>query len=83
MEYILEEQRPIGNLMITVGYILALLGGLLGLLIGNHILTSYIAGRGEKIPKYDEHARYHGKIITAIAMVMVIVALCLNMALKV
>ncbi len=83
MECTLPEEKTVSYHLLLAGYITALLGGMIGLFIGNHILTSYISDQGEEIFKFDEGSRLHGKIITALAVSMIVICMFINLALKI
>ena len=83
MDSVLKEEKTVSNHLLLAGYLLALLGGMVGLFIGNHLLTSYITLQGEEIYKFDEGSRLHGKIITTLAVSMIILCMCINLALKI
>jgi hypothetical protein len=56
------------DIWITAGYILAVLGGVLGLFIGLHLLTfKKTIPNGERILAYTESDRIHGKRIAIIS----------------
>ncbi len=64
---VLKAGRP--GRYITVGYIIAFLGGLLALIMGiNYACAKYTSVSGEKFPKYDTATRKHGKRILVLAI---------------
>ena len=61
---------------IIVGYILALLGGLFGMLIGHSLWkASKRMPDGEKVPAYNIHVQNHGRNIFFIALVVFLLAI--------
>lgn len=60
-----------GTGLIVAGWIFAILGGLIGLIIGAHIAFAKVPdANGQKVPKYDDGSRTQGKIMFAIACVV-------------
>ncbi len=58
---------------IVAGYILSLLGGLLGILIGLHLsFGKYISPEGHRIPKFSKTARINGMVIFIISLILFI-----------
>lgn len=80
MEQVLKQDRPVGNFMLIIGYVSSLLGGLIGILIGTHIWRSNVIIGGEKVYKFDEQSRRHGKIIAIIGITMMILGIFLQIA---
>lgn len=76
----LSRHKPFPLGWIIVGYILAVLGGILGVFIGLMLLwdTKRLPDRAT-IFAYDSNARSHGKIIFTIGLVMLILTLVYNM----
>lgn len=67
---------------IIVGYIFASLGGLIGIAIGLYLwLGKKSTTGGERIYIYNENDRYHGKLITFIAICVFAVVLGIRLAL--
>ena len=63
-----------GGWLIPVGYVLAVLGGLLGIIIGGVMWRSKDKlPNGEKVSRYDARTRRHGLIMFIIGIVMVII----------
>ena len=69
-------------MMILCGYVLALFGGMIGLMIGNYLLTNDATVRGERIYRFDRQTRRHAKAIIALASVVILIGLLLNLSLK-
>lgn len=66
-------QKP-GTGWLIAGYIFALLGGLLGVIIGAHLAFSkIISADGQKIPRYVTSTKNQGIVIFLIAIVSMIV----------
>ncbi len=62
-----------GKGMIIAGYIFAVLGGLIGLVIGAHMKWGKITdASGNKVLKYDEASQKQGFIIFIIGLVSMI-----------
>ena len=60
----LRQPDPPQTQWITIGYVMALLGGVLGIFIGWHIYTfKKTLPDGERVYGYTEHDRKQGKII--------------------
>jgi len=62
----LELEKPEGGQIgwIIFGYIAALFGGFIGILLGYSFwLSNKKLPNGKKVPAYNEHIRMHGKII--------------------
>lgn len=78
-----KYEKPGGILMILCGYLLALLGGMIGLLIGSRLLAYNMDSAGQRIYLFDEPSRRHGKIMVALAAVVILCSLVLNISLKV
>ena len=58
---------------IIAGYIAAVLGGIIGLFIGYHLLTfKKTLPNGERVYEYDVNARKHGQKILIIAIICII-----------
>ena len=83
MECIVHKEKPVGNLMIFCGYLLVLLGGMPGLLIGSRLLTYEVGFSGQRFYMFDRQSRRHGKIMVALAGVVIFCGLVLNISLKV
>jgi hypothetical protein len=63
---------------IVIGYIAAMLGGLLGILIGWHLSTyKKTLPDGQRINGYSPAARQHGNVILLIGIVMLVITFCL------
>jgi len=76
----IQQGQP-GGWRVPVGYVFALLGGLIGIVLGGQLWRGKIAGpQGFKVPRFDESARFHGKIIFAIGCVMSVIWIMLNSA---
>lgn len=66
-----EEEK---NIYIIIGYISALLGGLLGVFIGWHLLTyKKTLPNGNRIYAYSENDRKHGNRILILGAVFIVV----------
>jgi len=59
--------------LIILGYIFAVLGGLIGLIIGVYLWQGKKKVNGEKVKRYDENAQRNGLFIFIIAIVMFVV----------
>jgi hypothetical protein len=79
----IKYEKPVGILTIFCGYLLALLGGMIGLLIGSRLLAYNLDNAGQRIYHFDEPSRRHGKIMVALAAVVILCGLVLNISLKV
>ncbi len=64
-------EQPASKGLIIAGYIFAILGGLIGIVIG--AVKSTIKVDGEKKIKYDEASRKNGMYILFLAILMMIV----------
>jgi hypothetical protein len=80
MELAASEGKPIGNGLLITGYVFSLLGGLIGLFIGIHVWRTNVVVQGEKIYKFDEQSRRHGKIMAIISIVLMLGGCLLQMA---
>ena len=83
MECIIRYEKPVGILMILSGYLLALSGGMFGLLIGSRLLAYNIDDRGHRIYLFDQPSRRHGKIMVVLASIVIFCGLVLNISLRV
>jgi len=83
MECIIRHEKPVGILMIFSGYLLALLGGMIGLLIGSRLLAYLLDDRGQRIYLFDEPSRRHGRIMVVLASIVIFCGLVLNIILRV
>jgi len=83
MECLITHEKPVGLLMIFSGYLLALLGGMIGLLIGSRLLAYNIDDMGHRIYLFDEPSRRHGRIMVVVAGIVIFCALLLNISLRV
>jgi hypothetical protein len=83
MQYMLNEEKPAGNVLIAFGYMLALVGGMIGLLIGNHIMTSWPSSRGEEFYKFDERSRLHARNIIILSVATIVFGLLFTLAQKI
>lgn len=83
MECIIHEEKPVGSLMIFCGYLLSLLGGMVGLLIGSRLLRYDVDVRGQRVYMFDQQTRKHGKIMVGLAGGVIFCGLILNISLKV
>lgn len=64
---------------IFLGYLLALLGGVLGIFIGWHLSShKKTLPNGEQVYNYNEHDRKHGRIIFYIAICSFVISVILN-----
>jgi len=76
----MQQGQP-GGWKIPTGYIFAVLGGIIGIALGAHLWRTKIPGpQGVKVPRYDESAQFHGKIIFAVACVMSVIWIAFNSA---
>ena len=83
MECGTKHEKPVGILLLLCGYVLALLGGMIGLLIGSRLLAYNLDNTGQRIYLFDEPSRRHGKIMVALASIVILCGLVLNISLKV
>ena len=83
MERYTSNEKPVGNLMIFCGYLLALLGGMIGLLIGSRLLTYNLDAAGQRIYLFDAPSRRHGKVMVGIAFAVIMCGLIVNIFLRV
>ena len=83
MKYDIQKEKPVGSLMICCGYLLSLLGGMIGLLIGSRLLTYDVDVSGQRIYMFDRQSRRHGKIMVALASVVIFCGLVFNITLKI
>ena len=83
MECIIRYEKPVGILMILSGYLLALFGGMVGLVIGSRLLAYNIDNRGYRIYLFDEPSRRHGRVIVVVACIVIVCGLVLNISLRV
>jgi hypothetical protein len=77
----LREPEPSQSTWIIIGYVLAVLGGVLGIFIGWH-LSSYkkTLPNGEQVFEYSENDRKHGKIIFYISIIVFSICFILKIA---
>ncbi len=59
--------------LIIVGYIFAVLGGLIGLVIGVYLWQGRKVVNGEKVKRYDEKTQQQGVFIFILAIIMFVV----------
>lgn len=74
----LELEKPEGGQVgwIIFGYIAALFGGFIGILLGYSLwLSNKKLPNGKKVPAYNEHIRKHGKIIFYSGIVIFVILL--------
>ncbi len=65
----LSEPEKHNSFWIVLGYIFAILGGIIGLIIGWYIVSSKkVLPNGERVYTYSESDRKHGKIILIIGI---------------
>ena len=63
-----------GKGLIIAGYIFAILGGLIGIVLGSSIAFGKVAdASGEKVPRYSDGSRTHGKVILGIGITMIVI----------
>ena len=70
-----EKQYPeaAGKGIIIAGWIFSILGGLIGLAIGFSLWKGTIKdASGNKVPRYNEAAQNQGKMMAAVAIVVII-----------
>ncbi len=71
-----KEKESYPGMWIVIGYISAFLGGVLGIAIGLSLsLMRKTLPNGDKVYIYDENNRTHGKRITVIGIIMIIIIL--------
>lgn len=78
----LELQKPEGGQTgwIIFGYITALIGGFIGILLGYSLwLSKKKLPNGTKVPAYNDDIRKHGKIIFYLGVVMFVVLFTLRL----
>ena len=73
----LAEPEKTSGVLIFAGYFFAILGGLLALLIGWHLLGQKTLPNGEVVNSFAENDRRHGRRILTIAFVVIGVAAAL------
>ncbi len=83
MECIARYEKPVGILMIFCGYLLSLLGGMVGLLIGSRLLAYNLDDRGQRIYLFDAPTRRHGRLMVILAAIVIFCGLVLNITLRV
>ncbi len=83
MNCIIDREKPVGNLMILFGYVLSLLGGMVGLLIGSRLLAYNLDRTGHRIYLFDAPSRRHGRIMVVLACIVILCALVLNVSFRV
>lgn len=65
--------KKVSSAIFVLGYIFAVLGGLIGLIMGLSIVFGKEkAGNGIKVLRYDEASRKQAKILTAVSIVFII-----------
>ena len=70
----LEKPEYVKKGWLTVGYLIAVLGGFLSVVIGFSILNSYkILPDGRKIERYDVKSRIHGRNILFLGMLFIVI----------
>lgn len=70
----LAKPEKHNSFWIVVGYIFAILGGIIGLIIGWYIVSSKkVLPNGERVYTYNESDRKHGKIILIIGIPIFII----------
>ena len=68
-----EESVQVGKALPIIGYITAILGGWLGIVIGIYIAnTKIVDSSGEKIYKYDQPSRNRGYLIIVLSFVGIV-----------
>jgi hypothetical protein len=69
----LSEPEPRQVWLVRLGYLLAIIGGLLGILIGLYLVTyKKVLPNGDRIYGYSRQDRAHGKLIFVIGVVVAI-----------
>ncbi len=69
---------------VAAGYIMAFLGGLIGILIGWHLSShKKTLPNGEQVYGYSESTRKHGRRILILGLVMILISLATRVLLKV
>jgi hypothetical protein len=72
---------PAPRWMLVLGWLLAFVGGIIGLLIGVHLRNAKITDLdGKKGPKFNEASRQQGLYIMIVSIVMLIVWTIVNIA---
>ena len=75
----LKESETPQTTWIVVGYMAAFLGGILGIFIGWHLLSSKkTLPNGEKVYDYNEHDRKHGRNIFYLSIIIFAIALVIK-----
>ncbi|MFM2387551.1 MAG: hypothetical protein RL660_2308 [Bacteroidota bacterium] len=80
-----EDAKPevAGKIYIFLGYVVAILGGLLAIMYGEHLVSSKKTMRdGTQVYTYREEDRKHGKRIFRIGIVFLIIGLILFIYIK-
>jgi hypothetical protein len=68
----LKEPEPGGSLWILIGYLSAILGGAIGIIIGALLINfKKTLPNGERVYNYREQDRRHGKIIIGISVISI------------
>ncbi|WP_158995576.1 hypothetical protein [Mucilaginibacter sp. L196] len=71
----LKEPETPQTIWIVVGYMAAFLGGILGIFIGWHLLSSKkTLPNGEKVYDYNDHDRKHGRNIFYLSIIIFAIA---------
>jgi hypothetical protein len=77
----LSKKEEGSRVWTTVGYILAFLGGIIGIAIGIALWTTKrTLPTGERVYVYTDRDRRHGRVITVIGIVMVIIYIGIRIA---
>jgi hypothetical protein len=75
----LKEPETPQTTWIVVGYMAAFLGGILGIFIGWHLLSSKkTLPNGEKVYDYNEHDRKHGRNIFYLSIIIFAIAVVIK-----
>jgi len=79
----MAQPETSSSAFVSGGYIFALLGGFLGILIGWMLWSQHkILPNGQRVPMYSEDDRKHGKIIFGIGVVMLLISLILEFGIR-
>lgn len=74
---------PAPRWLLILGWVLAFLGGAIGIVIGAHLRMAKITDLdGKSAPRYDQSARTQGLYIMILGAVMLVVWTIANIAMK-
>lgn len=76
-----HEPKRASAVLLFMGYLSAVLGGLLGIWIGHHLAGARIQGSARRVHRYDQRSRRHGKAMWVIGAIVFLVSMGLRQAL--